>query len=96
MVEGFLVTIFQDEAIESVGHVWNEINGNHFDATMGLKKHDRIVKNNFYFIDTIYDKNDRKIEERTKAGVNMYDAFFEPPDQHLAFKTTDFFVRSHN
>lgn len=87
MVEGFLVSYFEDGTLECVGHVWNEINGSHFDVTKGIKKHDKIIKSDNYFIASVYDSKDKKTVKMPKAGGGMYDIFLGETEKHLAFKT---------
>lgn len=88
MVEGFLITYFEDGKIESVGHVWNEIEGVYFDETIDLKKSDeKITKSEYYFADK-YTSNDVSFEQikKTTSGLS---SFFEEPiiEIYLVFKT---------
>lgn len=88
IVEGFLITYFEDGKIESVGHVWNEIDGIYFDETVDLKKTDeKITKSEYYFADK-YTSNDISTELREKPKVGL-SSFFEKPiiEKHMIFKT---------
>ena len=88
MVEGFLITYFEDGEIESVGHVWNEIDGIYFDETVDLKKTDKkIIKIEYYLADK-YASSDISTEIREKPTVGL-SSFFEKPilEKHMIFKT---------
>ena len=88
MVEGFLITYFEDGKIESVGHVWNEIQGVYFDETINLKKTDeKITKSEFYLADK-YTPSEISTELREKPKVGL-SSFFEKPimEKHMIFKT---------
>ena len=78
MVEGYLITYFEDESdIESVGHVWNEYNGEYFDNSIGLVKHNRKVKENEYFLAKTYTATEVLKEKVYYPPKNMYDLFPE-------------------
>lgn len=90
IVEGYLVTYFEDGSeIESVGHVWNEYKGAYFDATIGLKQHNRKVKKNDYFLVQKYTAAEANKEKVYLPPKNMYDFSkeVEPTKSNLVFKT---------
>lgn len=88
IVEGFLVTYFDDGIIESVGHVWNEIDGIYFDETIGLKNSDKkIIKNEYYLADK-YTSNEIATEEKEKPRAGLSSLFEKPIIQKfIVFKT---------
>lgn len=88
MVEGFLITYYEDGRIESVGHVWNVIEGVHFDETIDLKKsNEKIAKSEYYLADK-YTSSDISTELREQPTIGL-SSFFEKPtmENHLIFKT---------
>lgn len=88
MVEGFLLTYFEDGTIESVGHVWNEINGVYFDETIGLKKNEKKITKNEYYLAEKYPLTDISIELRRKVLIGLSSYLEEPiMEKHLIFKT---------
>ena len=87
IVEGYLITLFEAELPECVGHVWNELDGKYFDVTIELKKHDKKIIANRYFIVDKYTVTDIKTEKRKKGGVG-FDSFLSNDfETHLVFKT---------
>jgi hypothetical protein len=87
MVEGFLVTLFEEEQPECVGHVWNEWNGQHFDVTIDLKLHDRKVKENIYFVSIVYSIGEAQVEKRPKSNIGLNVFFASEFETHLVFKS---------
>lgn len=88
IVEGFLITYFEDGKIESVGHVWNEIDGVYFDETINLKKNDKKIAKSEYYLADKYTLNDISTELKEKSTVGL-SSFFEKPimEKHIIFKT---------
>lgn len=88
MVEGFLITYFEDGKIESVGHVWNEIQGVYFDETINLKKTDEKITKSEYYLADKYTPSEISTELREKPKVGL-SSFFEKPimEKHMIFKT---------
>lgn len=85
MVEGFLITHFENGSVGAWAHVWNEIDGNHFDVTIGVKKHNLVIKKNEYYIASIYDVKEAKFEKKLKESAGMYDLWGS--ENHIVFKT---------
>jgi hypothetical protein len=85
MVEGFLITYFEDVPLDCVAHVWNTHFNSHFDITIGVKKHNRKIMKNEYYIGSIYEFKDAKLTQKTKKGANMYDLW--DIENYIEFKT---------
>lgn len=89
LVEGFLVTEFEDKLLECVGHVWNEIEDRQIDYTVGLKKHNEKVKSQNYFKVESYNYMEKNTEKRTIDGriPTVFEKGIVPVHDHIVFRT---------
>ncbi|HLP51534.1 MAG TPA: hypothetical protein VK154_11655 [Chitinophagales bacterium] len=88
MVEGFLVTRYKDKPLECVAHVWNEIEGKHFDYTIDLKQHNEQIESHSYYLVEAYDLEEKKVEIRFVEDFNPQTFVkTQKRQEHLTFKT---------
>jgi hypothetical protein len=83
VVEGFLVTLFENEQIDCVGHSWNEINGYYFDVTIGLKNHKQKIRQNIYYHDIKYNAVDAKFLDKITGKTDKFGFYIT--EKHLVF-----------
>lgn len=84
MVEGFLITTYEDKTIEAVGHVWNKYNDIYFDLSKDLIVSDKKIENSKYFKASEYYAVDISTEEKRKISSDIYNLETET---HIVFKT---------
>lgn len=89
LVEGFLVTKFKDNSLNCVGHVWNEINGSHFDFTLPIKGIREDIESHEYFLVEKYDWKEKKTEMRKENGQppSIFERDIVKLQPHIVFKT---------
>lgn len=84
-MEGFLLTYFNNGRIESVGHVWNEIDGEYFDVTINNAEHNAIKMVHEYYLCEVYSSENAKFQNFCNQGGGLYDLYAF--SKQLIFKT---------
>jgi hypothetical protein len=84
MVEGFLITEFEGQSFESVGHVWCKYDGEYFDLSKDLITPNKEVKNFYYFVSCEYCIDDISTQEKIKPSSNIYALATE---KYIVFKS---------
>lgn len=85
IVEGFLLSYFNDGRVESVGHVWNQANGQYFDVTINAANHAELISEHKYYFNEVYTSEKANVKEINRQGGGLYD--LNSLSEQLTFKT---------